>query len=79
MGLSNRPLSRTGNEVMLEAVIHVIPTYVMSCFLLHAATCEEMRRIIADFWWGFKDGKRKMHWRSWEWLSIPTSWGYRFL
>jgi hypothetical protein len=68
-GLLDMPLSKMGNEIMLKAFIQAIPTYVMSCFLLLVATCEEMRKIIADFWWGFKDGKRKMHWRSWEWLS----------
>jgi hypothetical protein len=41
-GLSNRPLSRMGNEIMLKAVIQAIPTYVMSCFQLLAGTCEEI-------------------------------------
>jgi hypothetical protein len=49
---------------MLKDVIQAIPTYVMSYFQLHVATCEEMRKLIVDLWWGFKDGKRKMHWRS---------------
>jgi hypothetical protein len=66
MGLSNRPLSRTGNEVLLKAVIQAIPTYVMSCFQLPVGTCEEMIKIIANQWWGFRDGKRKMHWKSWD-------------
>jgi hypothetical protein len=30
---------------------------------------------IADQWWGFEDGRKKMHWRSWEWLSSPKSLG----
>jgi hypothetical protein len=64
-----------GNEIMLKAVIQAIPTYVMSCFQLPVATCEEMRKIIANYWWGFKDGKRKMHWSSWEWLSSPKIMG----
>jgi hypothetical protein len=28
-----------------------------------------MRAVIANDWWGVEEGKRKMHWRSWEWLS----------
>jgi hypothetical protein len=75
MGLSDRPLSRFGNEVLLKAVIQAIPTYVMSCFQLPVGTCEEMRKIIANQWWGFKDGKRKMHWKSWDWLSSPKDLG----
>jgi hypothetical protein len=34
-----------------------------------------MGRSIADQWWGFEDGCKKMHWRSWEWLSSPKSLG----
>jgi hypothetical protein len=34
-----------------------------------------MRSSVADHWWGFEDGHRKMHWRSWSWLSAPKSLG----
>jgi hypothetical protein len=75
MGLLDRPLSRQGNEVMPKAVIQDIPVYVMSCFMLPVSTCEQMRKAIANQWWGFEDGKKKMHWRSWDWLSTPKSLG----
>jgi hypothetical protein len=60
---------------MLKAVIQAIPIYVMSCFLLPVAICEQMRKLIANQWWGMENGKRKLHWRSWEWLSSPKSMG----
>jgi hypothetical protein len=31
--------------------------------------------MIANHWWGFEEGKKKMHWRAWEWLSSPKSLG----
>jgi hypothetical protein len=34
-----------------------------------------MRQVVADYWWGREDCKRKVHWRSWEWLSTPKSLG----
>ena len=68
-------LSRAGNETFLKAVIEAIPTYIMSCFQIPVEICEQMRKTIANQWWGFKDGKRKMHWRSWEWLSTPKDSG----
>jgi hypothetical protein len=74
-GLSDRPLSRKGNEIFLKAVIQAIPKFVMSCFQLPVATCEMMRRIIADQWWGMENGQRKLHWRSWDWLSSPKAMG----
>jgi hypothetical protein len=72
---SDRPLSRAGNETLLKEVIQAIPTYVTSCFQLPVATCEQMRKLIANQWWGLENGKRKMHWRSWEWLSSPKTMG----
>jgi hypothetical protein len=47
----------------------------MSCFELPLATCDDIRRLIANIWWGIEEGKKKMHWRSWDWLSTPKSLG----
>lgn len=63
-GWNDRPMSRAGKETMLKAVAQAIPTYVMSCFKLPVTTCEKMKSCILDHWWGFEDGKKKMHWRS---------------
>lgn len=63
-GWCDRPLSRAGREVMLKSVAQAIPTYVMSCFHLPPRVCNRLRSIISDHWWGFEDGRKKMHWRS---------------
>jgi hypothetical protein len=34
-----------------------------------------MRKIIANHWWGIEDGKKKLHWRSWQWLTTPKAMG----
>jgi hypothetical protein len=65
-GCSGRPLSRAGKEVWLKAVVQSIPNYVMSCFQVPVATCDKMKSSIANHWWGFEDGKKKMHWCFWE-------------
>ncbi|VAI29049.1 unnamed protein product [Triticum turgidum subsp. durum] len=70
-GCSDRPLSRAGKEVLLKSVAQAIPTYVMSCFQIPLSICEKMRQPISNFWWGIEDGKKKLHWRSWDWLSSP--------
>jgi ribonuclease HI len=70
-GWNDRPLSRAGKEVLLKSVAQAIPTYVMSCFRIPTSICENMRRPISNFWWGAEDGKKKIHWRSWDWLSTP--------
>ena len=70
-GCSDTPLSRSGKEVLLKSVVQAIPTYLMSCFQIPAMVCDNMRRPISNFWWGMEDGKKKIHWRSWDWLSTP--------
>jgi hypothetical protein len=74
-GWSDRPASRAGKEVLLKSVIQAIPVHVMSCFQLPVSTCDSMRKSIANHWWGIEDGKKKLHWRSWEWLSTPKALG----
>lgn len=70
-GWSDRPLSRAGKEVLIKSVAQAIPTYIMSCFQLPDGICEKMRAIVSNYWWGFEGGKKKMHWRSWAWMSTP--------
>ncbi|KAL5541511.1 hypothetical protein UlMin_009221 [Ulmus minor] len=38
----------------------------MSYFKLPKTLIKDLHRLIADFWWGFKAGKTKMHWEKWN-------------
>jgi hypothetical protein len=49
--------------------------YIMSYFELPVSICDMMRKSIANHWWGIEDGKRKLHWLSWKWLSAPKDLG----
>jgi hypothetical protein len=62
--VSGRPLSRSGKEVWLKSVVQSISNFVMSCFQVPISICDKMKSNIANHWWGFEDGCRKMHWRS---------------
>jgi hypothetical protein len=70
-----RPLSRAGKETWLKSVAQSIPNHVMSCFEVPISTCDKMKSSISNHWWGFEEGRKKMHWRSWAWLSSPKSVG----
>ena len=74
-GWSARPTSRAGTETLLKSKTQAIPTFISSCFRLPVAICERFRQIVADQWWGQEDGKKKLHWRSWDWLSTLKSLG----
>ncbi|XP_058756923.1 uncharacterized protein LOC131630149 [Vicia villosa] len=74
-GWKEQFLFRAGKEVLIKAVAQAIPTYVMSCYKLPKAVCKEIESMLAKFWWGSKNGERKVHWLSWEKLSKSKSIG----
>lgn len=59
-------LSKTGREVLIKAVSQSIPTYGMSVFKFPNAFCDEIRSLVSQFWWGQKNGERKIHWLAWS-------------
>jgi hypothetical protein len=72
---ADRPMSRAGKAVKLKTVTQAIPNYVMSCFRVPVGICNKLKSSVANDWWGIEEGKRKLHWRSWDWLSTPKTLG----
>jgi hypothetical protein len=48
--------------VLIKAVAQGLPTYIMGVFKLPFLVCDDLTRLIRNFWWGADRGKRKMHW-----------------
>lgn len=65
-GWKKKLLSQAGREVLLKAVIQVIPTYAMGCFKLPVELYDEIKGLIRRFWWGNGGDKRKVHWLNWK-------------
>ena len=51
-GWKGKLLSISGKEILIKAVALAIPTYTMSCFLLPQGLCDDMERMMKNFWWG---------------------------
>ena len=47
----------------------------MGVFKVPFLVCEDLTRMVRDFYWGSADGKRKVHWRAWDDLVQPKSKG----
>ena len=60
-GWKEKLLSQARNEVLLKAVVQVIPTLTMSCFRLPIGLCQDIEMLIRKFWWGQWGDRRKIH------------------
>jgi hypothetical protein len=63
-GWMEQLLSSGGKEVLIKSVAQSLPTFSMSCFKLPRGLCQYMDSVIREFWWGSKNGKRKVAWIS---------------
>lgn len=61
-----RNLSFAGRGTLIRAVAQAIPTYIMSSFLILRGICEQMEKMICNFWWGSSTDRHKIHWTKWS-------------
>lgn len=74
-GWKEKLLLKAGKEILIKAVAQSIPTYAMSCFKLPSSFCDEVERIIRNFWWGTSNSERGIPWKAWKDLCRPKSEG----
>jgi hypothetical protein len=55
-------LSQSAREVLIKAIAQAIPSYVMGVFKLPFSICDDLTKLICDYWWAVEKGKRKTHW-----------------
>ena len=68
-GWKERFLTKAGKETLIKAVAQAIPNYILSCYKMPVGCWRNIDMMLARFWWGSNDEKRKIHWISWDKLS----------
>lgn len=74
-GWEEKLLLQAGREILIEAVVQAIPTYLMSCFKLPIGLCDEIEALDQKFWWGQRGECWKIHWVKWKAMCKPKSEG----
>lgn len=74
-GWKEKLLSRAGKEILIKAVAQAIPTFAMGCFELTKDLCDQISKMIAKYWWSNQEKDNKMHWLSWNKLTLPKNMG----
>ncbi|XP_045086650.1 uncharacterized mitochondrial protein AtMg00310-like [Aegilops tauschii subsp. strangulata] len=68
-------MAQAGKETLIKAVAHAIPAYIMGVFKLPLSVCDDLTRMVRNYWWGSEKGKRKAHWMAWEKIIQPKARG----
>ena len=74
-GWMEKLLSAARKEVLIKSVAHSLPTYIMGVFKLPFSVCDDLTSMVRNFYWGSREGKRKVHWRGWDHLLRPKDKG----
>ena len=65
-GWKEKLLSIGGREIPIKAMAQAVPTYTMSCFQLPKTLCDNLKRMMRNFWWGQRNQESKIAWVSWK-------------
>ncbi|CAL8996957.1 unnamed protein product [Prunus brigantina] len=68
-------LSGAGKEILVKVVAQAITIYTMSYFLLPKYVCEDLNKLVAQFWWNSSTENKKIHWMAWDRLCAPKEEG----
>lgn len=53
--------SSGGKETLIKAVAQAVPAYAMSVFRIPSGLCDDIQKVIANFWWAAKKDQRTIH------------------
>lgn len=68
-------MAQGGKEVMIKAVAQSLLTYIMGVFKLPFSVCDDLTRMVRNYWWGSEKGKRKTHSMAWDQIIKPKAMG----
>ena len=59
-------LSLVGRNVLIQASLAAVPSYVMQCNLLPGRILDGLDRVNRNFLWGSSEAAKKIHWVGWD-------------
>ncbi|KAE8735747.1 THO complex subunit 1 [Hibiscus syriacus] len=68
-------LSLAGRTVLLKSVLTSLPIFFLSLFKMPCKIGKKLNSLMANFLWGDKEGKRRIHWVNWSTVCKPLNCG----
>lgn len=63
-------LSYGGRAVLVKHVLQSLPIHLLSAVIPPVTVLKQVQSIMANFFWGWRDERKKYHWASWNKLSF---------
>lgn len=60
-----------GKVVLVKHILQSLLVHLPSVVCPPKTTLRQIQRLIIDFFWGWKNGRKKYYWSSWQNLSYP--------
>ncbi|KAK4724026.1 hypothetical protein R3W88_026805 [Solanum pinnatisectum] len=70
-GWQSRMLSYGGKATLIKHVLQSLLIHILSSISPPLSTIKQIQDIMADFFWGWRNDRKKYHWSSWRNLSFP--------
>lgn len=70
-GWHTKILSYGGRATLVRHVLQSLPIHLISDISPPKTSLKQIQRLTTDFFWGWKNDRKKYHWSSWKNLSFP--------
>ncbi|KAK6780041.1 hypothetical protein RDI58_022225 [Solanum bulbocastanum] len=70
-GWQSKMLNYGGKATLVKYVLQSLPIHILSATSPPSSIIIQIQQIMANFFWGWRNDKRKYHWSSWKNLSFP--------
>lgn len=70
-GWQSKMLPYGGRAVLVNHVLQSLPIHLLASVCPPKTTLKQIHGLIADFFWGWKNNRKKYHWSSWKNLCYP--------
>lgn len=70
-GWQTKMLSYGGRAVLIKHVLQSLSIHLLSAVCPPQTTLKQIHGLMADYFWGWKNDRKKYHWASWKNLSFP--------
>lgn len=67
--------SSGGRLILLKHVLSSMPIHLLAGIPAPKGALDQLEKMLANFWWGGDEDKRKLHWISFETMCLPIQEG----